>query len=167
MAVRYAMGAGRWHIARQLLLEGVLLGLVGGALGLLLAPAVCSLLVRLVFTDPSTEVPFSTHPDMRILLFNFGMAFVVSVLFSLAPAFRLMKTDLVGALKQQNSTAAGSPLRFRRIFCRRASCSQSAAADRSRAVRPHAAKPSIRECRLCHRPHGQLRSERAACRIPG
>ncbi len=60
-------------------------------------------------------MPFSTSPDTRILFFNFALAFTASVLFSLAPAFRFLRPDLVGALKQQTATAAGSPLRFRRI----------------------------------------------------
>lgn len=115
MAVRYAMGAGRWQIVRQLLLEGVLLGIAGGALGLLMAPVLCDFLVRTVFTDPMSEVPFSSHPDMRILLFNFAVAFAVSILFSLAPALRFVRPDLVSSLKQQTATASGSPLRFRRI----------------------------------------------------
>ena len=115
MAVRYAIGAGRWRIVRQLLLEGILLGGVGGALGLLLAPAICNVLVRTAFTDPAAGVPLSTTPDARILFFNFALAFTASVLFSLAPALRFLRPDLVAALKQQNSTASGSPLRFRRI----------------------------------------------------
>jgi putative ABC transport system permease protein len=115
MAVRYAIGAGRWRIVRQLLLEGMLLGAVGGALGFLLAPAICNVLVRATFTDPTVEVPFSTTPDTRILFFNFGLAFTVSVLFSLVPALRFLRPDLVGALKQQSVTASGSPLSFRRI----------------------------------------------------
>ena len=115
MAVRYAMGAGRWRIVRQLLLEGVLLGGVGGVLGLLLAPAICSVLLRTTFTDPMTEIPLSAQLDTRILFFNFALAFAASILFSLAPALRFFRPDLVSALKQQNSTASGSPLRFRRI----------------------------------------------------
>ncbi len=115
MAVRYAIGAGRWQIVRQLLLEGVLLGAVGGVLGLLMAPVLCGFLIRTSFTDPMNEVPFSAHPDMRILLFNFAVAFAVSILFSLAPALRFLRPDLVSSLKQQTATATGSPLRFRRI----------------------------------------------------
>jgi predicted permease len=115
MAVRYAMGAGRWQIVRQLLLEGVLLGAAGGTLGLLMAPVLCNFLIRTTFTDPMGELPFSSHPDMRILLFNFAVAFAVRILFSLAPALRFLRPDLVSSLKQQTATASGSPLRFRRI----------------------------------------------------
>ena len=115
MCVRYALGAATWQIVRQLLLEGLALGTIGGSVGLLLAPIISKLLIRSVFTDPRVEAPFSTHPDARILLFNFGLAFVVSILFSLAPALRFLRPDLVNSLKQQTSTASGSPLRFRRI----------------------------------------------------
>jgi len=115
MSVRYAMGAARWQIVRQLLVEGMLLGLLGGLLALAVAPAVSRVLVRMVFTDPTMEIPFSTTPDLRVLMFNFGVAFAVSVLFSLAPALRFLRPDLVSSLKQQSATAAGGPLRFRRI----------------------------------------------------
>ncbi len=115
MSVRYALGAGRWQIVRQLLIEGLLLGLFGGALALLIAPAISRFLVRMVFTDPSMEIPFSTSPDVRVLTFNFAVAIAVSVLFSLAPALRFLRPNLVDSLKQQTATAAGSPLRFRRI----------------------------------------------------
>jgi len=88
MSVRYAMGAGRWNIIQQLLMEGLLLGLLGGALGLAIAPVVTAFLTRKMMGDGAAELPFSSHPDMQILLFNFGLAFLVSVLFSLAPALR-------------------------------------------------------------------------------
>ena len=115
MSVRYAMGAGRWQIIRQLLMEGLLLGLLGGALGLAMAPVVSAILTRRIAGDAATELPFSSHPDVRILLFNFGLAFIVSVLFSLAPALRFLHPDLVNSLKQQTTTGSGAHLRFRRI----------------------------------------------------
>ena len=115
MSVRYAMGAGRWQIVRQLLMEGLLLGLLGGALGLTIAPMVSAFLTRRIAGDSATELPFSSHPDMRILLFNFGLAFVVSILFSLAPAMRFLRPNLVDSLKQQTTTGSGQHLRFRRI----------------------------------------------------
>jgi predicted permease len=115
MSVRYALGAGRWQIVRQLLTEGLLLGWVGAILGLLLAPVISAALLRMVFTDPTVEVPFSTSPDLRVLTFNFAAAFTISILFSLAPALRFLRPDLVDSLKQQSATTAGSPLRLRRI----------------------------------------------------
>jgi len=115
MSVRYALGAGRWQIVRQLLIEGLLLGLMGGALAILIAPAISAFLVRMVFADPSTEIPYSTAPDLRVLIFNFAVAFAISIFFSLAPALRFLRPNLVDSLKQQAATSAGSPLRFRRI----------------------------------------------------
>ncbi len=115
MSIRYAMGAGRGQIIRQLLVEGLLLGLLGGAVGLLFAPLVSAFLVRRIAGDTATELPFSSHPDLRILLFNFGLAFLVSVLFSLAPALRFLHPDLVNSLKQQTTTGSGGHLRFRRV----------------------------------------------------
>jgi predicted permease len=115
MSVRYAMGAGRWQIVRQLLIEGLLLGLLGGALGVAIAPMVSAFLTRRIVGDSATELPFTSHPDMRILLFNFGLAFVVSILFSFAPAMRFLRPNLVDSLKQQTTTGSGSHLRFRRI----------------------------------------------------
>jgi putative ABC transport system permease protein len=115
ISVRYALGAGRWQIVRQLLIEGVLLGLLGGALGVALAPAVSQLLIRRLLGDTGTEFPFNPNPDLRVLLFAFGLAFLVSLAFSLAPAVHFLKPDLVSALKQQALTASGARLRLRRI----------------------------------------------------
>ena len=115
MSVRYAMGASSSQIIRQLLVEGLILGLMGGALGLLFAPAVSAFLAHRIAGSTATELPLSPHPDLRILLFNFGLAFVVSVLFSLAPALRFLHPDLVSSLKQQSNTGSSKHLRFRRL----------------------------------------------------
>jgi len=115
MSVRYAMGASRWQITRQLLIEGLLLGTSGGVLGVILAPATTTTIVRTVMVDQNAPFPYSTQPDLRILLFNFAVTFLVSVLFGLAPALRFLRPDLVNSLKQQTTTAAGAPLRFRRL----------------------------------------------------
>ena len=116
MSVRYAMGAGRWQIIRQLLAEGLLLGLMGGAAGLAIAPAVSSLLIRRIAGDTATDLPFSSSVDARILFFNFALALAVSLLFSLAPALRFLHPDLASSLKQQSTTSAGGQLRFRRVL---------------------------------------------------
>jgi predicted permease len=116
ISVRYAMGAGRWQVVRQLLIEGVLLGLFGGVLGLILAPAVSGVLIRKLAGSTPTELAFNPNPDLRILLFAFALAFLVALAFSLAPALHFLNPDLVSSLKQQTQSASGTKLRFRRIL---------------------------------------------------
>ena len=116
MAVRYSLGATRWQIISQLLTEGLLLGALGSVFGLMLAPFVTANLARRLAGDPSGDMPFSTHPDHRVLLFNFALALLVAVLFSLAPALRFLHPNLVGSLKQQEATASGESLRMRRLW---------------------------------------------------
>src|SRR5215471_6017158 len=116
ISVRYAMGAGRWQIIRQLLVEGLWLGMLGGGLGLGLAPVVSKILIRRLLGGGNEELPFSYTPDVRILVFSFGLALLVSLAFSLAPALHFLNPDLVSALKQQTLTSSGSKLRFRRFL---------------------------------------------------
>ncbi len=115
ISVRYAMGAGRWQIVRQLLTEGMILGLLGGLLGVALAPAVTRTLLRRIVGSTAKDLPFTTRPDLRILLFAFALSLLVSLAFSLAPALRFLRPDLVNSLKQQNTTGSGGELRFRRL----------------------------------------------------
>ncbi|HKU26692.1 MAG TPA: ABC transporter permease [Candidatus Sulfotelmatobacter sp.] len=114
MAVRYALGAKRVRVVRQLLVEGIMLGLSGGILGILLAPRFSAVLINMIWGRERTDMPFSSHLDSRILFFNFLLAIVVSLLFSLAPAVQFWRPNLAPALKQQ-VISAGGPLRFRRI----------------------------------------------------
>jgi putative ABC transport system permease protein len=115
MSVRYALGAKRARVVQQLLVEGLLLGLAGGALGILIAPRISAWLINMIWSRTAGDLPFSSHPDLRILLFNFSLALLVSLIFSLAPAAQFWRPNLAPALKQQAMTAGGGPLRFRRI----------------------------------------------------
>ena len=115
ISVRYALGAGRWQVVRQLLIEGLILGMIGGGLGVALAPVVTRVLLRRMVGSSTTELPFSTNPDVRVLLFAFALAFAVSLAFSLAPALRFLRLDLVNSLKQQSTTGSSGDLRFRRL----------------------------------------------------
>ncbi len=116
MSIRYALGAERARVARQLLTEGLMLGLMGGTLGIALAPTVSAVLQRGIVGSSDDALPFSNHPDPRILAFNFGLAFVVSLIFSLAPVVQFWQANLTPALKQQTTTAAGGSTRLRSIF---------------------------------------------------
>jgi putative ABC transport system permease protein len=113
-AVRYAMGARSGRILQQLLIEGALIGLLGGAAGMLLAPAAMRLLIRQITSVDDTSA-FRATLDARLFLFGLAVALGVSVLFSLAPAIQLLRPDLVTALKQKASTASGGVLGLRRV----------------------------------------------------
>ncbi|MFZ0271608.1 MAG: ABC transporter permease [Acidobacteriaceae bacterium] len=114
MSMRYALGAKSSRIVRQLLIEGGLLGAAGVAGGLALSPVLALTLVRLMTsTDPGKE-PYSASVDLRVLLFTLGLALVVSVLFSIAPALHFLRPDLAGALRQSTGTASRKSQRFRK-----------------------------------------------------
>jgi putative ABC transport system permease protein len=91
ISVRYALGAKRRRLLQQLLVEGMLLGLAGGAIGMVLAPQVAALLIRTIWGVGRRQLAFSSHPDLRILAFNFSLALFVSVLFSVAPALQFRR----------------------------------------------------------------------------
>ena len=115
ISLRYALGARRGQVLQQLLVEGLILGLIGGTVGVLLATPVSALLLRMMSGSPQASLAFSSHLDSRILLFNFGLASAVSVFFSLAPALQFLRPDLVPALKQQTTTVAGVSSRLRHV----------------------------------------------------
>jgi len=115
MSLRYALGAKRKRVVQQLLVEGLLLGVAGGLLGMLLAPRVSGVLINMIWSGGTGDLPFSAKPDLRIMLFNCALALFATLLFSLAPAAQFWRPDLAPALKQQGMTARSSPLRFRRV----------------------------------------------------
>ena len=112
-SMRYALGAKRSQVVRQLLIEGLLPGVLGGSVALLLVPAATHFLVSRM-TSGEGQPPFSTSIDGRILAFNFAVAIGVSLVFAMAPALQLWKPDLVSQMKEQSAASTGGRLLFRR-----------------------------------------------------
>jgi len=98
IAIRGAMGAGRWRLARQLLTESTLVGFLGGVAGLLLAVWLVALARRFgPHAIPHLNV---THLDGRVVLFTIAVSLLSGILFGLAPVFSAFRVSLNDSLKQ-------------------------------------------------------------------
>jgi putative ABC transport system permease protein len=113
LAVRIALGAGRFRLTRQLLTESVLLSLAGGALGMLLAVWGSALLARMI----PANFTYGGGLDFRVLGFAAGISVATGVLFGTLPALRVSRLDLNLALKESGGRGeVGSGNRTRHLL---------------------------------------------------
>jgi predicted permease len=115
-ALRLALGASRHRLARQLLIESVLLAVAGGMLGLVIARWGAGALLAYV-PNPGITLTVATTPDGRILAFTTIIAVLTGLAFGLAPSLRSTRPDVAPTLKNQGGTIAGGGYgRLRRGF---------------------------------------------------
>ena len=113
IAIRAAMGASRWRVIRQLLTEGLLLSLVGGVAGLLLAVwgvAAFETLIPEGLIPRADQISFSPS----VFVFTTAISVFAGVVFGLAPALHSTRVDLSHALKESGPT--GSPASGQSLF---------------------------------------------------
>ena len=105
LAVRAALGAGRARLARQLLVEGLVLSLAGGALGILIADAWNR---HLVASIPE-EIPYwvRIEVDPTVVAYTVGVSALAALVFGIFPAFRAAGTDPQGAMREGGRGASG------------------------------------------------------------
>ena len=117
MAIRSALGAGRWRVVRQLLTESAMLAFVGGAVGLILANWAIQFLASGLpeyLANANSRVAMLSI-DRTALLFTSALSLVTSILFGLAPALQLSKINLNEALKD-GARSGGTRNRLRSVL---------------------------------------------------
>ena len=102
ISIRIALGAGRRRLIQQFLTEGLLLSVIGGALGIGLAWLTMGVLGKIAFPflPRSQEIGI----DSRVLLFTLGVSILTSVVFGLIPSLQAGKTDVQDTLKEGGNT---------------------------------------------------------------
>jgi len=105
IAIRMAMGSGRWRIVRQLIIESVLLFLIGGAAGLLAGSAALRLLLHYAPLGYVPEI-IAVHLDGYVLLITLLMALSLGTAAGIIPALRASRRDVQDFLKEGSQTVA-------------------------------------------------------------
>lgn len=111
MAVRAALGASRWRLVRQLLIENVAMSVCGGIVGVGVGSAMLAWIQSLI---PSSTLPpaVDVSVDSSVLIFTLVLAVATGLLFGMAPAARMTKPGQTSALKaREHGTTTSSPRR--------------------------------------------------------
>ena len=113
-ALRAALGASRWRIMRQLLLESLLLAIAGGALGFVLSLWALHLLLRAIPGDLPVWMNFSL--DLRVLGFTLAITLLTGLVFGAVPALQTARVDLNDTLKEGGRGNSGARNRARSLL---------------------------------------------------
>jgi predicted permease len=108
MTLRLAIGAGRWRLVRQLLVEGFLLSIAATAAGFVLAYWGRDLLAALVPPRGGVPLRLPAEFDWRVLALSGGIGVLTTLLFALVPALLASRVDLAGALRAQSASVVSA-----------------------------------------------------------
>jgi putative ABC transport system permease protein len=106
LAVQHALGASRWQLFRQTLVEGLLLGAIGSTAGLFLGTVTLRILLGII-PDTNLKSALTHHLDLPVLAFTVFLAIATSILFSLAPALASLHTNPLQALHSGSRAVVG------------------------------------------------------------
>ncbi|MGE5720857.1 MAG: ABC transporter permease, partial [Sphingomonadales bacterium] len=115
VGIRLAIGAGRWRIVRQLLTENIVLSLVGGCFGVLIAFWGHGFLLDFLVQDPQT-VALDFRMDFRILVFGLVLSIATGLMFGLVPALRATRADPAVTLRVGGRTPGLARVPFARVL---------------------------------------------------
>jgi macrolide transport system ATP-binding/permease protein len=115
MSIRTALGAQRSRIIRQLLTESVLLSVMGGLLGLIVAYAGTHMLLMLAFPGEQ-NVPIAAGPSLEVVGFAFAVSLITGVLFGVAPAWIAAQAKPADALRSGSRTTASGASVLQRVL---------------------------------------------------
>ncbi len=112
MAIRLAVGANSWRVARQLLTESLVLAVTGGLLALLIAPWLISLLVNTQSRLDLARTLLAQGLDGRVLAFTALATLAAGIIFGIFPAWQSSKAELVPVLKEEGGISSQRERRF-------------------------------------------------------
>ena len=157
-SVRLALGASRKRLIRQSFTESVVLSVLGGVAGVVVAYLGVKLMVALAFHS-AHYVPIDATPSLPVLAFAFGLSLVTGVLFGTAPAWFTSHGNPVEALRGANRSTRDSATLPQKILVVRAGHALHRIARRRRSAYPQPAQSRAPELRLRDRPPHQHRDE--------
>ncbi|HUJ81095.1 MAG TPA: ABC transporter permease [Candidatus Acidoferrales bacterium] len=107
MAIRMSLGASRWRLVRQMLVESVLLSIVGGVVALLITTWTAGTLMDFLPSSPDVPLSLSIRADRAVLLATMVISMLTGVIFGILPALRASREAPVGVLKEETGSASG------------------------------------------------------------
>jgi predicted permease len=113
LALRLSLGASRWRLVRQLLVESLLLALTGGALAMLFTTWTAGTFAA--FFPPTASLPLTLngHADRTVFLLTMTLSILAATLFGILPALRTSGLAPIAVLKEEAGTLSGGPHRMR------------------------------------------------------